>query len=134
MITLRELFKVNGTITRVEIQVRNDRGLLLHEFYLGEKCDPEELPPRPWRAWEQGKLTASGRPINSHGKPTRYGPEQGWGLEEGAIPKELLDAEVCYLHMRSPDMIRYHVTVQVYMQELTLEMVKAQFSDREAEP
>ena len=133
MITLRELFKVNGTITRAEIQVRNDQGILLHEFYLGEKCSSAELAPRPWRAWEQGNLTASGRAINSHGKPTRNGPEMGWGLEEGTIPKELLDAEVCHLHMGSSDGIRYRVTVDVYMQELTLEMAKAFYTDREAD-
>jgi hypothetical protein len=128
MITLRELFRVTWTITKAEICVRDAHGKLLHEFYLGEGCAPADLPPRAWQSWSKGTLTASGRRINGHGSSTRYGPEMGWGLLDGAIPKELLDAEVTHLSMRCPDMIRCCVSVDVFMQELTLDMVLSQFA------
>lgn len=133
MITIRELFKVTWSITKLKINVRNADGILLHQFCLGEKCSPADLPQRLWWDYQAGKLTASDTPINAHGKPTHHGPESGWGLEKDVIPPEILDAEVTILHMNSHDGIRYIVCVDIVMQELTLEMAKAFYSDREAD-
>lgn len=133
MITIRELFKVTWSITKLRIAVRNADGILIHQFCLGEDCSPASLPQRLWWDYQAGKLTACNTPINSHNKPTRNGPEMGWGLEKDVIPPEILDAEVTILHMTSHDMIRYIVSVDIVMQELTLEMAKAFYTDREAD-
>lgn len=125
MITLRELFDVTWSITRVELTARSSGDLsLLHQFWLGDQCDREHLPPGLVHDWAKDAITLSPRKINEHGEPGRGGPEIGWGLKKRSIPDELLDAEIVHLRMQCRDGITYTVSADIIMQELQIEMLK----------
>ena len=55
----------------------------------------------------------------------------GWGLDDAAIPAELLDAEITRLGMRSRNGIEYEVAVDVILPLLTVEMLKSQLEQFE---
>ena len=125
MITIRELFNVTITINRVEVTVRDADTRLLHRFWFGRGCDREHLPKGLVHEWAQNRLSLSGAKINVHGERKRNGlPETGYGLKDGAIPDELLDAEVNCLHMRCRNGIDYEIGVDVTLPALTVEMLK----------
>ena len=123
--TLRDLFDVTWTITRVELTARDAEQRFLHEFWIGEDCDREHLPPGMIREWEKDRLTLCARKINAHGEEIRgRQPEMGWGLKNKAIPDELLDAEIVHLGMRCANGITYSVDAHILLTELQCEMLK----------
>lgn len=125
MITLRELFGVTWTITRVELTARNDGDLrLLHQFWIGDRCDRDHLPPGMVSKWTHDQLTLSGRKINEHGEPGRGGPEIGWGLKKNAIPDELLDAEIIHMGMTCRNGITYEVRADILLPALHIELIR----------
>lgn len=125
MITLRELFGVTWTITRVELTARNDGDLrLLHQFWIGDHCDRDHLPPGMVSEWTHDRLTLSDRKINEHGEPGRGGPEIGWGLKKKAIPDELLDAEIIHMGMTCRDCITYEVRADILLPALHIELIR----------
>ncbi len=125
MITLRELFGVTWTITRVELRARNDGDLrLLHQFWIGDRCDRDHLPPGMVSEWTHDRLTLSDRKINEHGEPGRGGPEIGWGLKKKAIPDELLDAEIIHMGMTCRDCITYEVRADILLPALHNELIR----------
>ena len=127
MITLRELFKVTWSINRLELGVRNGDLLLLHRIWIGKDCNREHLPPGLVGVWSKGGITLCDRPINAHGLPKRGGePESGWGLKERSVPKEILDAEVWVLGMRSDRSDgAYTVSADIILTEMEVELLKA---------
>ena len=130
MITLRELFGVAHTITRVDITAKADGLRFLHRFWIGKNCDRGHLPKGMIQEWAKDRLSLSDRRINAHGKSNKKGlPEMGWGLEDGAIPDELLDAEIIHLGMHCANGIEYTVNIEVILPEMTVEMLKAGFDD-----
>ena len=130
MITLRELFKVMHTITRVEIAARAENTVLLHSFWIGKGCDRAHLPKGMVPEWSKGRLSLSSRRINEHGKANKRGlPEIGWGLERGSIPDELLDAEITHLGGRCADGIEYKLSIDVILPEIIVEVLKGDFDD-----
>lgn len=130
MITLRELFTVMWTITRVEVWARREDGQLLHRFWIGEDCDREHLPPGMISDWTHDKLTLAPRKINEHGELVRGNIEMGWGFKKGTIPKEILDAEVTHLrvHNVGPHESKT-VDIDVVMPEMHIEILKKELSE-----
>lgn len=124
MITLRELFDVTWSITRVELTARNAELNLINQFWIGDRCDRDHLPPGMVQDWTHDRLTLSGRKINQHGEPGRGGPEIGWGLKKNAIPDELLDAEIVHMGMNTRDGITYAVHADIILTALQCEMAK----------
>lgn len=123
--TLRDLFDVTWTITRVELTARGADQHFLHQFWIGENCDREHLPPGMIREWEKDRLTLAPRKINVHGETGGKSlPEIGWGLKNKTIPKELLDAEIVHLGMRCANGITYTVYADIILSELQCEMLK----------
>ena len=127
--TLREIFDVSWTITRAEITARDPNLRLLHIFWIGEQCDRDHLPRGCVRRWEQGEMTLSPRKINVHGDAKGKLPEMGWGCKDKSIPKELMDAEVTKLSMHSRDLISCVVAIDVTLQPLTVEKIKAEMGE-----
>lgn len=128
-ITLSDIFDVAWTITRVEITARDPDLRLLHVFWIGEQCDRDHLPRGCVRRWGQGEMTLSPRKINVHGDAKGKLPEMGWGYKDKSIPKELMDAEVTKLSMHSRDLISCVVAIDVTLQPLTVEKLKAEMGE-----
>lgn len=128
-ITLRDIFDVAWTITRVEITARDPNLRLLHIFWIGEQCDRDHLPRGCVRSWEQGEMTLSDRSINVHGDAKGKLPEMGWGYKNKSIPEELMDAEVTRLSMNSRNGISCVVSIDVTLQPLTVDKLKAEMRE-----
>lgn len=126
MITIEELFETTHTINRVVIHVRDHKMKLLHTFFFGEGCTPENLIGPYRRDWEQGRLSLSNRKINAHGDDTGHGPEMGYGFKKGSIPDELMTAQVTNLHMRCLNGIDYAIVVDLVVPAMVTEIIKTQ--------
>ena len=126
MITLRALFKTTCSITRLEIDARAADLHLLHKFWIGANCNREHLPHGMLRDWSSNKITLCDHPINVHGQSKRGGDiEIAWGLKNGSVPKEILDAEVWMLGMRSERSDgAYTVWADIILTEMEVEMLK----------
>ena len=105
MITLRELFQVTWSITKINIRaytpdgVRTKDGMsFIHEWIYGDNIN-ESVHQRHDR--EDGKLSIIEGRINHHGESTRGGAEIAWGVKEKIFPKGLIDAPITHLIMNS---------------------------------
>lgn len=128
MITLRELFAVTWSITRVHISARDSNLLLLHEFIFG---DSYHLGIGERWDVEQGKLSVIIGKINEHGEPTRGGAEMGWGYKKKSIPDLLMDAPVTHLSMVSRCQSKgYDVYIDVECAPMTVDLLKQSLKDK----
>lgn len=128
MITLRDLFNVTWTITRLELTVRDEQLRLLYRAMIGKDCDRDQIDSRTLMAygWTKGTLVLSDRKINAHGDASRSGPEMGWGYKDKSIPDQLMDAEITHLGMHCADGIEYTVYADVAVPAMTAEIIKTQ--------
>lgn len=129
MITLRELFNVTWTITRLDLTVRDERQRLLYHALMGKDCDRDHINSLTLMAygWSKGTLILSDRKINVHGDADGRGqPVIGWGYKNKSIPDQLMDAEITHLGMRCADGIEYTVYADVAVPAMTAEIIKTQ--------
>lgn len=117
MMTLRDLFDVFWTVTEVSITARKDDGEFLHQWIYGENIN-ETL--HMYHDRMAGKLTLVDGKINAHGDPTRGGSEIGWGVKTKLFPKDLLDAPITHMGVRSYQSGTNSVSVDVTMHPLTV--------------
>lgn len=125
MIKVADLFEVTPTITRLTVTARAQGTRWLHRWIVGEGVAYETLPIGTKRDIEKGRATDIGTKINAHGDPVRGQPEIGWGYKTGTIPCEILDAKVTALAMHCWDGIKYDVSVDIELDQLTVETLKA---------
>lgn len=131
--TIRDLAKVTWTITRLDITARDDNTRYLHRWIIGEKASYVGHGSLFWDI-AKGKVSDIEKKINVHNNRKANGqPEIGWGLDDTALPSELLDAEITHLGMRCRDGIEYEVTVDLVLPSLTVEMLKSQLGQFERE-
>lgn len=119
--TLRDLSKVTWNITRVYVYARDENGLLIGEFRLGE--DARRLGQGQIRAYEDGSLVVYDGNINHHNEDTKRGPEMGWWLDEAKFPEEILDAEIWHLSMTDRSS-GSSVSIHIITNPLALEAAK----------
>ena len=128
MITLRDIFEVTPTVSRLEIVGRDADLKLLHKFWIGSNCDREHLPGGMLDDWTKGRLTLCDRTINVHGETGKGGyAEIGWGYKKGSVPHEILSAEIQWLsmgHVRAFDGME--VKVDIIMTPLAVEMCRTE--------
>lgn len=98
MITLNDLFDTTPTIVELHIVARDTDLKFLHGWYFGEYVSVTSSMEYDQ---ETGRLSINKTKINHHGDATRGGPEIGWGVKEGLIPKALREAPVTRLTMSS---------------------------------
>lgn len=96
MITLRDILKLNFTITLIELDVRNTDGRLIKQVVIGEGYHVSQFQ----RADEsKGKFEYINVSINKHGRADRRGfSEIAYDVDFKAIPKKYLDMEVDLIH------------------------------------
>lgn len=96
MITLRDILKLNFTITLIELDVRNTGGRLIKRVVIGEGYHVSAFQ----RADEnKGKFEYINASINKHGRTDRRGfSEMAYDVDFKAIPKKYLDMEVDLIH------------------------------------
>lgn len=125
--TIRDIAAATWTITRLDITARDDSSMYLHRWIIGEK--PPYIKPSSRMYWDErsGKLSIVERKINVHGNRKGNGqPEMGWGLDESAIPAELLDAKISTLGMHCADGIEYEVRVDIILSSLLVDILAQQ--------
>lgn len=89
MITLRDILKLNFTITLVELDVRQPDGKLLEQVAIGKDYRPtnHQLSDKCFNYIDAD--------INRHGRVGRNGmSEMAYDVDFKAIPKKYLDMEV----------------------------------------
>lgn len=129
--TIRDIAKVTWTITRLDITAREENTRFLHRWIIGEKAP---FVGQGGLFWDiaNGKVSDIEKKINVHNSRKANGqPEIGWGLNDTALPAELLDAEITHLGMRCRDGVEYEVTVDIALSSLTVEMLKSQLGQYE---
>ena len=132
--TIREISEVTWTITRLDITARDDSTRFLHRWIIGE--ERPYIKPGSRIFWDEkaGKISIVERKINMHDNRKANGqPEIGWGLDESAIPAELLDAKITTLSMHCADGITYEVRVDVILSALLADMLTQQLESCEEE-
>jgi hypothetical protein len=101
MLTLKELLKLNETVTLLALWVRRPDGSLIIRSIIGQ---PYNLTGHQLDDIEKGKLQYLDVNINKYGRTGRSGmTEIAFGMDWKAIPKKYLDAEVTdigWLHER----------------------------------
>lgn len=101
MITLRDILKLNDTVTLLELYVRRPDGSLITRSIIGQ---PYHLSSHQLDDMDRGKLEYIDKSINHYGRVGRSGMTQiAYGMDWKAIPKKYLDAEVTdinWLHER----------------------------------
>ncbi len=129
--TIRELAKVTWTITRLDITARDENTCYLHRWIIGEAAPFIGYGGLFWDI-AKGKVSDIEKKINVHGnRKTNGQQETGWGLDEAALPAELLNAEITCLGMHCRDGVEYEVSVDIALPALTAEMLKAQMGQFE---
>lgn len=125
MITLRDLFNVTWTITRLELTVRDEQQRLIYYAMIGKDCDRDHIGSRALIRWSRGTLILSDQKINVHGDADGRGlPVMGWGYKDKSIPDQLMDAEITHLGMHCADGIEYTVYADVILPAMTAEIIK----------
>lgn len=129
--TIRDIAEVTWTITRLDVTARDENLHYLHRWFIGENAPYVGHGSLFWDI-AKGKVSDIEKKINVHNNRKKNGqPEMGWGLDDAAIPAELLDAEITRLGMRSRNGIEYEVAVDVILPLLTVEMLKSQLEQFE---
>lgn len=96
MITLRDILKLNETVTLLELYVRRPDGSLITRSIIGQ---PYLLSSHQLDDMGRGKLEYIYVNINKYGRAGRNGmTEISYGMDWKAIPKKYLDAEVTDIH------------------------------------
>ena len=96
MITLKELLKLNETVTLLELDARDPDGALIRHSIIGQ---PYSLSIHQEYDKSRGKLEYLDRNINIHGRANKVGQsEMAYGIIWKEIPRKYLDAEVTSLH------------------------------------
>ena len=96
MITLRELLKLNETVTLLELYVREPNGNLIRRSVIGQPYQPS-IHQRYDE--ERGRFEWLDVDINKHNRPNKVGQSEiAFGMDWKAIPKKYLDAEVTDIH------------------------------------
>lgn len=124
-----DISRVAWTITRLDVTARAEDTRFLHRWIIGEK--PPHIKEGGRMFWEvrRGEISIVKRKINGHCDRKANGqPEMGWGLDEKALPCELLEAEITRLDMRCSDGVTYTVSVDVLMSPIMAEMLTQQMS------
>lgn len=116
MITLRELFEVFWTITRVEVTARKHDMNYIHRWIYGEDIN---ISSHMLYDCKDGLLSIIDKKINYHGDDGRGGPEMGWGVKEKLFPKELLDARITHMSVVNHHSGEHTLYVDIVMHELT---------------
>lgn len=131
--TIRDIAKVTWTITRLDITARDENTCFLHRWIIGEEA-PYVGQGLFWDIAE-GKVSDIEKKINVHNNRKANGQsEMGWGLDNAALPAEMLDAEIESLGMRCwKGGIEYEVTIDVVLPLLTVEMLKSQLGQFQRE-
>lgn len=92
MLTLKELLKLNETVTLLELWVRRPDGSLIIRSVIGQ---PYRLTNIQLDDIDRGRLEYLDVDINHYGRRGRSGmSETTYGMDWKAIPKKYLDAEV----------------------------------------
>lgn len=93
MITLKELIKLNETVTLLDLYVRRPDGTLIRRSVIGSQYGP--LSGIELDDLERGRLEYRDEDINIHGRKGRNGmSEICYGMIWKSIPKDYLEAEV----------------------------------------
>ena len=93
MINLRDLLKLNQTVTLLDLYVRQPDGRLIRRSVIGEGYGSLSMYER--RDLEDGKLERIDQSINIHFRPDSRGfSELSFGIIWKSIPKDYLEAEV----------------------------------------
>lgn len=96
MITLRDILKLNETVTLLELYVRQPDGKLIRRSIIGQ---PYKLSVQEERDIDDGKLEYIDTSINHHLRRNKAGQSEiSYGMDWKAIPKKYLDAEVTSLN------------------------------------
>jgi len=132
--TIRNIAKLTWTITRLDITARDENGRYLYRWIIGEEAP---FVGHGGLFWDiaKGKVSDIEKKINVHNDQKANGqPEMGWGLDDTALPAELLDAEITCLGMRCwKGGVEYEVTVDVVLSSMMVEMLKSQLRQFERE-
>lgn len=124
--TILDIAEVTWTIVSLDITARDENSNYLHRWLIGE-CASENQPTHVRWECRAGRISMMPRKINAHNDRKPNGqPEMGWRLKAEAVPKELLNAEITHLSMRSANGIAYKVTVDVLLSALEVEMLKTE--------
>lgn len=101
MLTLKELLKLNETVTLLELWVRQPDGKLIVRSIIGQ---PYKLTSHQLHDMDRGKLEYIDASINKYGRVGRGGMTDGtYGIDWKPIPERYLNAEVTsisWLHER----------------------------------
>lgn len=123
---LLDIAKVQNCITSLSITARSN-GVYLHEWIIGEYARFTHSHHMA-RDIQDGKISLHDLNINWHGTAKGNGlPVMGWGLNGSEIPEELLNAEITELKMQCRNGVTFWVTVDIELQPITAEMIKATF-------
>ena len=130
MITIRELFGVTHTISRLDVMVydtsRPGWDKLAGHWLIGWP-DGWRFPRSLQYDVDSGAVEAYPIKVNARDYP---GSEGRWGLQPGVLPGALLDAPVCSLLMRCKDGVSYEIDVNIEMATLTAEACAAKMRAR----
>lgn len=101
MLTLRELLKLNETVTLLKLWVRRPDGTLITRTIIGQ---PYKLTNHQLDDMDRGKFEYIDANINKYGRAGRSGmTDITYGMDWKQIPAKYLDAEVTdisWLHER----------------------------------
>ncbi len=96
MITLKQVLELNGTVTLLELWVRDPNGRMIKYSIIGQ---PYKLSVQQEYDMSRGRLEWIDKSINAHGRPNKAGQSEiAYGMIWKEIPKKYLDAEVTTLH------------------------------------
>ena len=124
---IRDISEVTWSITRLDITARSEDTKYLHRWIIGEKMPYIKPGSRMYWDEREGKISFVEKKINIHNSRKANGqPEIGWGIDESALPAELMDAKITTLSMNCANGIEYEVTISVILPPLLVDMLKQQ--------
>lgn len=131
--TIRDIAKVTWTVTRLDITAREEDNRYLRRWIIGEEA-PFIGHGGLFLDIAKGEVSDIEKKINVHNNRKANGqPEIGWGLDDTALPAELLNAEITRLGMRCRNGIEYEVDVDLIFPALVVEMMKEEMGQLECE-
>lgn len=128
--TLNDLIEVWWTIGEINVTARNYKGEYLKRFVFGENI----LASRHMEHdIDEGRLRLVDRKINFHGESKKNGPVMEWGVDERRIPPDIRDAEIMHMDAYKTSGNWTHLSVDVYMAPLRVEMADRWIDRKEEE-
>ena len=126
--TLRDLIEVWWSPVEVTIIARDENMRFLHEWIFGPKVN-ESL--YQWHDRKAGKLDIVDVRVNHHGERKKNGDsEMGWGINEKVFPEAILDAPIRIMHPTTSGCFGDSVRLEVEMNKLQVEVIKASLEVR----